>query len=366
MYMSDVYKKNDLSVAIVGPIAPPNRGMAMQGKLLSERLKSEGIIVGYVPSNFSLRPYWVNNIRIVRTIIRFFIYVSKLRSATNNYKVFHILANSGLSWYLYATPAIAVAKLKKCHVILNYRGGNAQSFFHKHKNWVLPFLKCADQIIVPSAFLKEIFKTYDLDAKIIPNIVPENKEYALCPIKLNDNLNLIVTRNLEAIYGIETIIRAFYRVHQSYPKVTLKIAGSGREREMLEKLVQQLSLTASVQFLGRLSRHQMTELYLSADILLNASTIDNMPNTILEAQSFGVPVISTDVGDIPSIVKNDVNAILIKPRNSESMAEAIIHLIKNPELREKLSINGLENVQNYTWEKIGPQWIDSYYGKERG
>ncbi|MCS5709128.1 glycosyltransferase family 4 protein [Candidatus Berkiella cookevillensis] len=362
--MSNVYKKNDLSVAIVGPISPPNGGMAMQGKLLSERLKSEGVSVGYVPVNFSLRPYWLNNIRIMRAVIRFFIYLSKLRAATKKYKIFHILANSGLSWYLYATPAIAIAKLKRCYVIINYRGGNAQSFFHKHKSWILPFLKCADQIIVPSDFLKDVFKTYDLDAKIIPNIVAENKEHSLRPIKLNDNMNLIVTRNLESIYGIETIIRAFYRVSQSYPKVTLKIAGSGSERENLEKLVQQLSLTDSVEFLGRLARNQMTELYLSADILLNASTVDNMPNAILEAQSFGVPVISTDVGGIPFIVKNDVNAILIKPRNPESMAEAIIHLIKNPALRERLSLNGLENIQNYTWEKIGPQWMDSYYGKE--
>lgn len=364
MYMINAYNTNKLSVAIVGPIAPPNGGMAMQGKLLSERLVQEGVTVGYLPVNFSLQPTWLNNIRILRAIIRFFIYLSKLWGATQKYKVFHILANSGLSWYLYATPAIVIAKSKGCHVIINYRGGNAQLFFSKHKNWVLPFLKRADQIIVPSEFLKAIFKEYNLDAKIIPNIVDENKAHLSPSIKTDDNMNFIVTRNLEAIYGIETIILAFHRVLQSYPKVTLKIAGSGPERENLEKLVQKLSLGASVQFLGRLDRNQMTQLYQSADILLNASTVDNMPNAILEAQSFGIPVISTDVGGIPFIVKNDVNAILIKPKNPESMAEAIIHLINNPRLREKLSANGLENIKNYTWEKIGPQWIHSYYGKE--
>ncbi len=64
------------------------------------------------------------------------------------------MANSGWSWHLFAAPAIWVARIRGKPVIINYRGGEADSFFNKSFSWIKPSLSKADAIVVPSGFLE--------------------------------------------------------------------------------------------------------------------------------------------------------------------------------------------------------------------
>ena len=68
------------------------------------------------------------------------------------------MANSGWSWHLFAAPAIWVARIRGKPVIINYRGGEADSFFNKSFSWIKPSLSKADAIVVPSGFLEGVFR----------------------------------------------------------------------------------------------------------------------------------------------------------------------------------------------------------------
>jgi glycosyltransferase involved in cell wall biosynthesis len=171
---------------------------------------------------------------------------------------------------------------------------------------------------------------------------------------------LVITRNLEPIYGLDTAIRALALVREKVPEIQLKIAGSGPQSAELEQLVQGLGLADTVAFVGRLERQQIVALYHSAHAMLNPSRVDNMPNSVLEALACGLPVISTNVGGVPYIVENGRTALLVTPDNAQEMAQAVIALYTDGALRRRLRENGRQAVAQYAWNEVKPQWLALY------
>lgn len=358
-------KQPKMKICVIGPEPPPNGGMAMQCQLLRNCLKKDGLQVEFCPVNFKLKPFFLNRIKVFRAVMRFFWYFIKLQRKLSQVQVVHILANSGWSWHLYVSPAIVMAKLNSCHIIINYRGGGADQFFSKSGQWVFPFIRKADEIIVPSHFLKEVFNKHGFEAQIVPNILPDEflkQDKAQQGKQAKTKFKFIVTRNLESIYGIHNIIQAMALLREEFNEFELHVAGSGPQLPTLKQLCDTLQINDHIVFCGRLSRQDMQKLYESADVMINASTVDNMPNALLEALAQGVPIVTTDVGGIPFMVEHLETALMVEPQNPKAIKDALLQLIYNPELRQSLQDKGRASVQQYTWQYIGPQW-KSYYEK---
>src|SRR5438105_3759702 len=105
--------------------------MANQTRQLKELLESENIGVEVVQVNPPYRPAWIERIPVLRAFFRLAPYLVSLWRAAGRAQVFHIMANSGWSWHLFAAPAVWIAKLRKRRSIVNYRGGEAETFFKK-------------------------------------------------------------------------------------------------------------------------------------------------------------------------------------------------------------------------------------------
>lgn len=193
-------------------------------------------------------------------------------------------------------------------------------------------------------------------AEVVPNVLNEERFYALSNeykgIDKDNSLHLIVTRNLEQIYDLPTAIRCLKRLKEDYPKARLSIAGSGPERDALEKLVAELNLTESVSFLGRLEADDIAQLYRSADLMLNPSTVDNSPNSVIEAMACGIPVVSTNVGGIPKLIKHEWDGLMVAPRQPEAMRSQVKRVIDDPGLANFLVKNALQTVQKFHWENV--------------
>ena len=104
----------------------------------------------------------------------------------------------------------------------------------------------------------------------------------------------------------------------------------------------------------------MPALYRSAQLMLNPSTVDNMPNSVLESLASGVPVVTTNVGGIPFIVEHERTALLVPARDYQAMAAAVVRLLKQNELREQLVRGGLKYVEQYSWPVVRKLWINVY------
>lgn len=342
-----------MHIGLVGPLPPPYGGMANQTQQLAELLRSEGLQVSLVQSNAAYHPTWISGLPVIRALFRLIPYLRNLWQLAKHCDVMHIMANSGWSWHLFAAPAIWIAKLRKVPAVVNYRGGEADTFLAKSARTVRFTMRHASALIVPSGFLKAVFSRYGMPVSVVPNIIDIGRFNNPTPHRAR-RCRLLVARNLEPIYDNETAIRAFFLVHRSNPDTTLTVAGSGPQAESLRLLAKSLGLEKEVIFAGRLDRNAMAQAYREADIAINPSLVDNMPNSVLEAMASGLPVVSTDVGGVPYIVTDEQTALLVPPNSPEIMASAILRLMNDPALSTKLVDNSLAEVQKYTWQRVWP------------
>lgn len=349
-----------MHLGLVGPLPPPSGGMAMQTVQLARLLESSGLDVSIVQTNHPYQPEWVERFRGLRAVFRLVPYLWRVWKLCGSADVVHLMANSGWSWQLFAAPVIWIGWLRGTPVIVNYRGGEADTYLARSVRWVRPSLARAAGLVVPSGFLQEVFARYDIEAAIIPNII--DLETFSPPIKdaPDDMFTLAITRNLEPIYGLDVAIEALAIARREEPEIRMIIAGSGPERDALQALVTSLGLEGAVEFCGRLSREEVVELYHRADAALNPTRVDNMPNSVLEALACGLPVISTDVGGVPFIVRDGDTAVLVPPNDPTKMAAAIVRVAQDHSLRSSLSAAGQREVAQYAWENVRPQWLSLY------
>jgi glycosyltransferase involved in cell wall biosynthesis len=243
-------------------------------------------------------------------------------------------------------------------VVLNYRGGEAERFLRRQVTWVRPTLRRAFAIVVPSGFLQDIFGQFGIAAEIVPNIVDLSRFHPGPPRAASHNI--IVTRNLEDIYDIPTALRAFAAIRRAYPDATLTVAGSGPRLDALQQLAQALGVADSVRFTGRIDNEHITELYRNADLMLNPSTADNMPISLLEAMASAVPIVTTNVGGIPHLVTDARNALLVAPRDPAAMAAAAMRVFAEEGLARRLVEAGADSAAGYTWAQVRPRLFGVY------
>jgi glycosyltransferase involved in cell wall biosynthesis len=348
-------KAQGLRIGLVGPLPPPSGGMANQTLQLATLLRGEGATVEVIQVNRPYQPAWIGKIPVIRAAFRLTPYLANLWQAASRVELFHVMANSGWSWHLFSAPAIWIAKLRGKPVVVNYRGGEADTFLGKALFWIKPSLDRTDAIIVPSGFLAAVFDKHGFTTEVVPNIINLSRfsfsdtdsstldEPAPC---------ILVARNLEPIYDNATALHAFSIVKKACPQLRLIIAGSGPERQVLVKIAAELGLTNAVIFTGRVDNENMPALYRKAQVMINPSLVDNMPNSVLEALASGIPVVSTNVGGVPYVVEHDKTALLVPPQDPQAMATAILALLNDPAKAHRIREAGIQSVQQYSWPKV--------------
>lgn len=349
----------DLRIALVGPLPPPAGGMANQTRQLAELLRGEGASVDIVQVNAPYRPVWVGGLKGVRAVFRLLPYLATLWRRCGTADLVHVMANSGWSWHLFAAPAVWVAVLRGKPVVVNYRGGEADAFLQRAGGAVRATMRRTAGLLLPSGFLLEVFSRHGMAGRVVPNIV-DLARFQPAPERGNDAPHLVVARNLEPIYGIDLALRAFARIAQALPGARLSVAGSGPLAPALMQLAGQLGIADQVRFTGRLDRDQMAALYRDADLSINPSHVDNMPNSVLESLASGVPVVSTRVGGVPYIVEHERTAMLVPPDDAEAMAAAALRVLTDRALAHQLRVAGLAEVRRYRWEVVKAELLAAY------
>jgi len=251
------------------------------------------------------------------------------------------------------------------------------SFYGVEIKWVrnkmpyfLPLLRWAvnisDIITALSRYTSsEIKKVLDRDVKIIPFSTHFEVK---CNINKKPNkipIILFVGRLVER-KGVIYLIEAFKKILQKY-KGQLFIVGGGPERGKLEERVNKLGINGSVKFLGVISDDELDRLYKKADIFVLPACFDSRGDTeglgvvLIEAMSYGIPVIGSNVGGIPDIVKHKETGMLVPEKDSVKLSEAIIYLLRNKKFAKKLGGEGRKFIEtNFSWENIINHLITLY------
>lgn len=347
-----------LRVGMVCPLPPPAGGMAMQARQLTALLQEGGATITVVQTNAPYQPAWIGRVPVVRALARLCPYLLALWAAAGRCDVFHVMANSGWSWHLFAVPAVWVARLRGVPAVVNYRGGEAATFLNGQAWLVRATMARATALCVPSAFLEQVFRDQGMTAEVIPNVVDLDCFHPAAVPARSDRL--LVARNLEPIYDNATAIRAFAIVLNRRPEACLTIAGTGTELAALRALTSELGVNDRVRFVGQQDRQQIADALRDSAVSINPSRIDNMPNSILEALASGVPVVSTSVGGVPFIVRDGETALLVPIADPQAMANAILRVLEDPSLADGLRGAGQCEAQRYAWSQVAPRLADLY------
>ncbi len=271
--------------------------------------------------------------------------------------------------------ALLYTKRKKIPLILTYHGdvfGYYGGFILKtsvyfYNRLVNKLLSYANIIISPSEYFIEesrFLRKYKDKIIAIPNginikefDVPYLKEECREKLGLIDKNIILFVGNIHPYKGTDVLIKAMPKIVKHVPDTELVFVGKGVMKNALEMLSKRLGVENYVKFAGFVEDGLKPFYYNAADVFCLPSTMSTESFGIvnLEAMACGVPIVASKVGGIPDVVKDGENGLLVPPKDSEALADAIIYLLKNEDVREKMGKNGRKKVEDYPWERIAEE-----------
>ena len=201
------------------------------------------------------------------------------------------------------------------------------------------------------------------DYKVIPNGVDLRRFAHAVPLARwqDGRPNLLFVGRLEPRKGLLHLLKAFRLVRRAGSDCRLLVVGSGPLEREARRYVMTRRL-AGVEFLGRVSDQEKVQLFRTADVYVSPATgRESFGIVLLEAMAAGTAIVCSDIHGYKGVVKRDEQALLVPPGDHRALAGAILRLVGDPGLRERMSESGLERVQEFGWDRIAAR-VEAYYG----
>ena len=263
----------------------------------------------------------------------------------NTFDVIHIhMSYKGSFYRKYYVTKLCKKNNKK--VIIHLHGSEFKDFYNsgneKRKKQIRELFTIADASIV----LGEDWKKFISGIAPKANVIVINNAVALPNIQtraISDNRTFLFLGALIQRKGVVDLLEAVKQMkNRDVSNFHVLIAGSGAEENQLKEYAEQNGLQSYVDFLGWITKEQKPSLLEKADVLVLPSYNEGLPIAILEAMSYALPIISTDVGSIAEAVQEDVNGFLIAPGDVNALTDAMVKLTVNTKLwKEESSMSRL-------------------------
>jgi sugar transferase (PEP-CTERM/EpsH1 system associated) len=276
---------------------------------------------------------------------------------------YHIVHSHGFTTMLASYIATRLARTK---IMMN--GEHGTLYYSSAKQRILQrflFKKMDINLTVSRELKRKIHKVFNFSLenfKPIINGVDTDKFNHKLPVSLleelclkNDSFIIGSVGRLVAVKNYPSLIKAFAITHNKHPKTHLVIAGEGPERVDLESLITELNIADHVHLLG--NRDDVANIMNAIDIFVLPSFSEGLSNTLLEAMSCGTPVIASDVGGNPEIIKTNITGFLYPSNDIQALSHILTDLCEDSSLVETLSKQAREHiVDNYSLQSM----VDNY------
>ena len=248
----------------------------------------------------------------------------------------------------YAVAAAKLAGIKKCvhtlHTLAHKEAeGRIQKIvngFYFRRGWSVP-------VALSPLVYQTIVDFYGMDGDRVP-VIFNGVDLTRCPVRkayTDGDLTIVHVGRMNPEKNHDGLLRAFLMVLEAYPNCRLQLVGDGELREEIENQVQELGMKNQVSFLGYQS--DVYPYLDEADIFVLPSSYEGMPMTIIEAMGSGLPVVASAVGGIPDMICDGESGLLISPE-PESIRDALLTLIRDRSLREKLGRNAVVDSKRFS------------------
>ena len=270
----------------------------------------------------------------------------------------------------YATSYGFLGALSGFHpYILSIWGSDVFSFPHKsilHRNMLKFNLSKADTLLSTSHVMAEEAGKYTHKPIEVIAFGVNTDIFRPLPDDSAGKVNEVTigtVKLLEEIYGINYLIKAFHIITTRHPELPLKllIVGGGTHALQLKSLVNELSLEEQTTFTGSVPHNEVARYHNMLDISVSVSESESFGVAVIEASACEKPVVVSDVGGLPEVVKNGVTGIVVPPQSPTATADAIEMLVFDKELRKEMGKAGRKRVKkHYDWTQNTQQMLDIY------
>jgi N-acetyl-alpha-D-glucosaminyl L-malate synthase BshA len=230
-------------------------------------------------------------------------------------------------------------------------------------------LKKADAVIALTEDMKrEIQTILNREVFVIPNGIDFERFHNLSRDEMRYELQaraderlIVFVGRFRPEKGVRYLIEAMEIIRRKSQNVRLILVGEGPEEEDLKRLVGQLNLKDCINFLGQVPNEEVPQYMAASDVFVLPSLSEGFPNVILEAMASGLAIVASKVSGLPEIVEDGGNGFLVESRNPEQIAEKVLLLLGDDELRERISKNNKETAKGYSWESVVERLDNVYY-----
>lgn len=282
-----------------------------------------------------------------------------------NIRIIHIHGASNGSFYRKFVCFLIGKYLFGKKIIYHVHGGGFELFYtnsnHVTKKLIRLFINNCNCVICLSdkweAFFQNNFKQSNV--VIIPNAI-DYPVKSICEKTESDILTLLflgLVTNNKGIFDLLEVIKKNKKKYKA--KIRLIIGGNG-ETERLIRIINEEKLADIVEFVGWLENTKKSYWLQNADIYILPSYIEGLPISILEAMSYGKPIISTNVGGIPEIVIPNRNGFLLEPGDLNSIEKTIQYCIENKEVLLEFGDESEKIVEKHLPQKVIKELFDIY------
>jgi glycosyltransferase involved in cell wall biosynthesis len=277
-------------------------------------------------------------------------------SRRRDYVVGHVDVFSGLAFF-WAEVVCRLLRLAHKPYVLTLHGGNLPAFGRRFPRRVRSLLCSAAAVTTPSHYLLDKMQPYRYDLRLIPNPL----DVSAFQFRARDRAapRLIWLRTFHALYNPSLAVRVAALLAAKFPDVQLIMIGPDRADGSLlqaRRTAAILGIEDRVTWIGPATRRDVPVWLSGSDIFLNTANIDNTPVSVLEAMACGLCIVSTDVGGLPYLLDDGMDALLVPPDSAEAMASAVERVLNDPALAGKLSRNARRKTESFAWPIILPQW----------
>jgi glycosyltransferase involved in cell wall biosynthesis len=262
---------------------------------------------------------------------------------------------------------VRVCRLARIPVVLHLHASSFPEFYTTLPGWAQRWVRRSFTLATRVIVLGEVWRTYVQDVlavlpehvTVIPNATPRAAS-AVSMGTPDEALHIVFLGRLGARKGVTELLTALgdQRLRDRAWRATL--AGDG-DVDTYRALAVELGLDRRIVFPGWVSAEGVAELLAQSHLLVLPSHAEGMPMSVLEAFAAGVPVVSTPVGGLAEVVVDGANGILVPPGDPSSLAGAILRLLEDEPLRERLALGALStwrrkhSIEQYTY-RLADEW----------
>jgi glycosyltransferase involved in cell wall biosynthesis len=282
--------------------------------------------------------------------------ISKTISYSN--KVDYVLIDTySTNNFWYAFIISQLCRILKLKYIPKLHGGDLPNRIVKTKFFSRLIFNYAFVNIAPSYYLLNAFKESGYKNLLyIPNTIELDKYISFN--KQFKSPKLLWVRSFSVIYNPLMAIKVFINLKMMYPDAELCMVGPKKDSSLEKAIRFAKNHNVEVNFMGKLSKQKWIELSADYNVFINTTHFDNTPISVIEAMALGIPVVSTNVGGIPYLLKHENNALLVSDNNIEAMTLQINRIFIEPNLANKLTENAKESIKSFDWDMVKKQWKD--------